>query len=548
MPPTTLAEPKRNGLADLVCERPWALELSTLEMLRDLLASGQAVDFAALRARLSPEAQVTTGAGGSGSSAGPVAIIPITGILDQHSTWFSILFGDASCDDIRAALGAALGDPAVRAIILDVNSPGGSVSGITELAALIRAARGGAKPIVAVCDPLAASAAYWLAAQADEVVVTPSGRVGSIGIYTIHQEISRMLDAMGVTTTIISAGDHKIEGNEYEPLSDAARQATQDDVNTFYSMFVADVARGRRVSTATVLENYGQGRAPLAREALKAGMVDRVDTLEATVQRLAASVGVSSGRTRAMAALAWANQWAMAVPAHKTETDDGAWDGPANEARLPSPMPMATARGAYAWIDEGAADENGDFPKSACKFIHHEVNADGQPGSANLKACTSGIGFLNTAEDAPNHPDLPEDDVQGVYDHLAKHLRDAGQEPPALTGKAPFGERMLGLALEATALVQHATERARLRSKEARPAFSTATEAALRTTRAALDALLGTDEPAPSEPGLMEPAVEPPAPPAPPIAAAGPAAVKPRFRSTQEWLQYLASTDRSATR
>lgn len=119
---------------------------------------------------------------------------------------------------------------------------------------------------------------------------------------------------------------------------------------------------------------------------------------------------------------------ASAVGRHETGTSDDPWDGPGNEARLPSPVPMDTARAAYAWIEEGRA-ENGAVPKDACRFIHHNVSEDGTPGAANLTACSTGIGVLNGGRGGTT---IPDGDVQGVYDHLAGHLRDAGQEPPPL--------------------------------------------------------------------------------------------------------------------
>jgi hypothetical protein len=117
-----------------------------------------------------------------------------------------------------------------------------------------------------------------------------------------------------------------------------------------------------------------------------------------------------------------------AVKTHSTETSDGAWDSGAQEKRLPTPVPSATARAAYAWVD-GAEETDGELPKSACKFIHHEVAADGAVGPANLTACSSGIGVLNGGRGGTT---IPASDQRGVYDHLAAHLRDAGREPPEL--------------------------------------------------------------------------------------------------------------------
>lgn len=121
------------------------------------------------------------------------------------------------------------------------------------------------------------------------------------------------------------------------------------------------------------------------------------------------------------------NQALGAIGTHSTATSDGSWDGPANEARLNSPMPLATVKKAYAWYDATQTDDNGEYAKSACKFIHHEVSSDGTPGAANLTACSTGIGVLHGGRGGTT---IPSGDKRGVYDHLAKHLRDGGQEPP----------------------------------------------------------------------------------------------------------------------
>lgn len=119
---------------------------------------------------------------------------------------------------------------------------------------------------------------------------------------------------------------------------------------------------------------------------------------------------------------------AAAVAPHGGATSDGPWDGPANEKQLPSPMPVGTARKAYAWIDDSQIAD-GQITKVASKFLHHDVSG-GSPGAANVKACQTGIGVLNGGRGGTT---IPAGDVQGVYNHLARHLRDAELEAPPLT-------------------------------------------------------------------------------------------------------------------
>lgn len=117
-----------------------------------------------------------------------------------------------------------------------------------------------------------------------------------------------------------------------------------------------------------------------------------------------------------------------AIASHDTGTYDDPWDSAANEARLPSPMSVDTARDVYAWMADGAV-EDGEVRKTDLRFPHHTVGSDGQPGAASIVAASAGIGILNGARGGTN---IPAADRRGVYDHLAAHLRDAGREPPPL--------------------------------------------------------------------------------------------------------------------
>jgi len=219
-------------------------------------------------------------------SVGAVAVIPLSGFLTQKPSLFSMLFGGTSVQAFAQEVVAALGDPSVGAVIMVIDSPGGEVFGVTEAATAIRNARG-SKPLVAVADPIAASAAYWLAAQADEVVVTPSGIVGSVGVFTVHVDQSKALEREGLAVTFISYGERKTEGNPAEPLSEAALSAVQARVDEAGQQFEADVAKGRKISAAKVHADYGRGGILTASQALAAGVVDRIGTLDEVVAKAA---------------------------------------------------------------------------------------------------------------------------------------------------------------------------------------------------------------------------------------------------------------------
>lgn len=251
---------------DGLAAAPWALDRAVLAELVKYAQSGEQPQAAARQ----PQASANRGA---------IAVIPIRGVIEHRSSFLLDLIGGTSVEEIRGQLRQAVADPQFSAIVLDIDSPGGGVAGITELATEIRNARA-SKRIVAVANTTAASAAYWLASQANHVLVTPSGQVGSVGVFAVHYDASKAYEAMGVTPTIISAGERKTEGNEFEPLSDAGRAEMQSRVDAFYAAFVNDVAKGRGITAQKVRDDYGQGAVLLAPAALSAGLVDGIGTLE----------------------------------------------------------------------------------------------------------------------------------------------------------------------------------------------------------------------------------------------------------------------------
>jgi signal peptide peptidase SppA len=219
----------------------------------------------------------------SGSRAsGATAVIPVLGTLMQRAESFDLCEGGTAYSSISQALRAANADETIGSILLDVDSPGGSVYGVAELAAEIRAS---AKPVVAMANSLAASAAYWLAASCTECYVSPGGEVGSIGVWMAHEDWSAAMEEAGVKTTLISAGKYKVEGNPFEPLAGDARDFLQSRTDEYYGAFCRDVAKGRKASTDQVRAGMGQGRVLGASQAKAEGMVDDILTFDDAVRR-----------------------------------------------------------------------------------------------------------------------------------------------------------------------------------------------------------------------------------------------------------------------
>jgi signal peptide peptidase SppA len=237
--------------------------------------------------------------GGSGRRGTSVAVLPLYGVLVPRPM-FGGLIGQTPLTQFSAVFRDLLDNPDVGSIIIDVDSPGGMMDGVPELAAEIRDARN-RKPIIAIANTMAASAAYWIGAQADEFVASPSAMLGSIGVFAAHIDISAAQQKLGIKTTLISGGKYKTETSPFAPLTDEARVAIQERVDHFHGMFVSDVAKGRRVAVATVRDRYGEGRVLTATAARSAGMVDRIDTFEGTVGRMLREA--TGGTTSAMSAV-----------------------------------------------------------------------------------------------------------------------------------------------------------------------------------------------------------------------------------------------------
>jgi signal peptide peptidase SppA len=272
-----------------VREQAWAMTAESFEAMLEILS--YRLEHGRLTAE-EIEARVGDRQPGviAAEKVGPVAVLPLHGQLSQRMNLFSMISGGTSTEMFGKAFDDAMADQDVQAIVIDIDSPGGSVNGVEELAQKIFNARG-AKPIVAVADSLAASAAYWIGSQANQFVASPSSQVGSIGIVMTHTDVSKSEEMQGVKTSLVKIPAGKMAVNPYEPMTDDTRELALANLAPFYDLFVKAVARGRGVSASEVKDGYGQGGVLAAIPARDAGMVDRIDTLASTVARLSTPQG-----------------------------------------------------------------------------------------------------------------------------------------------------------------------------------------------------------------------------------------------------------------
>lgn len=213
-----------------------------------------------------------------------VALVTVEGSLVNRGAWIGADSGLTSYEGVMSQLASAAADRDVRSIILDLESPGGEAVGAFEMADFVRAITD-EKPVIALVNGMAASAAYAMASGAKRIVTTPSGVSGSIGVVMLHLDQSKRLEKAGVTPTLIFAGGHKVDGNPFEPLPEDVRDEFQAEVDKLYSMFVATVARGRRAMTEDAIRAT-EARTFIGADAVGVGLADEVGIFTEIVRSL----------------------------------------------------------------------------------------------------------------------------------------------------------------------------------------------------------------------------------------------------------------------
>ncbi len=272
-------------IADIIAA-PWAITPEMFNEIQGIYARhcrGEQINLASLEAKIGAPLnnarqpmQIENG----------VAIISLEGVTAKRANLLLNISGGVSTQVLGQQFAQALADPNVKAIVLAVDSPGGTVDGTQALADQIFAARG-KKPIVAVADGMCASAAYWIASACDKVYVeNDTTMVGSIGIITTHLDQSARDMQAGIRVTEIKAGKYKQMGSSNAPLGMAETDALQAMVDQTYQVFLSAVARNRGEDLETVQQEMAEGRVFLGRTAIDAGLADGMATLDQTMADL----------------------------------------------------------------------------------------------------------------------------------------------------------------------------------------------------------------------------------------------------------------------
>ena len=356
-----LVEPSKamaflSGLGPRITGRQ--LQMAGVEMPPDVVA------HAALPARAgiltnSLAEQYQQDSGAPFAMADGVAVIEVSGVLVHRGAWIGQSSGQTTYEGIAAQLAAAVANPAVHGIALEIDSFGGEVAGVFDLADAIRAARS-AKPVWAFVAEHAFSAGYALASQADRIVLPRTGAVGSIGVVVMHADLSGQLSDAGVTVTLIHSGAHKVDGNPYTPLPAPVRERIQAEIDSIRLLFAETVAtgRGRRMTAEAALAT--EAECYRGAEAMAAGLADEVSDLASAFANFADVVnrrGPARSAGPGRAPQSQLSKEKMMKPnasnaSDTSEPDTG--DDPAPVA-LPTPIPAAPPTPAPASDGDAAA-------------------------------------------------------------------------------------------------------------------------------------------------------------------------------------------------
>jgi signal peptide peptidase SppA len=270
------------SLLNYLTQECWLLHEPVLRSMADVLArhlSGERLSADEVR-------QIVAAARGDEADredryelSGDVATIPITGIIAKHASMVNGVSQPqgSSVQRIADDLARAVAEPRARGIVLRIESPGGSIGGLPELAAAIHQADAD-KPVIAFVDDQADSAAYWLASQARRIVVTQAASVGSIGVYTLLTDYSQQAEARGLRFVLVRGGRYKGVGTPGLPISSADVEPIQARMDALHGVFKAAVASGRGMD-AQAVEALADGRSWTGLQAVEIGLADSLGTL-----------------------------------------------------------------------------------------------------------------------------------------------------------------------------------------------------------------------------------------------------------------------------
>ena len=270
---------KFSHLSSLVFNKPLMVTQDYAETIAVVLSDRLNLDVEGLQIKSDAKDQrvATTNKG--------VAVIPIVGSMSHRSTGIEAMSGMTSYTTLQKQFEAAFNDPKVGSILMDIDSPGGSVAGAFDFRDYLMSKKG-TKPVYALARDAMCSAAYLIGSTADKVYATQTARVGSIGVVAMHTDASGKMEKEGLKPTFISAGKFKTAGNPYEKLEGEKLKYLQDSVDESYDMFINAVADARGIDKKAIRDT--EARVYGGKKAVEIGLADGIRTYESVIAEMSA--------------------------------------------------------------------------------------------------------------------------------------------------------------------------------------------------------------------------------------------------------------------
>lgn len=269
------------NIASLIFNQPLLCTEQYAETILAVLGDKLGIDASGYEVQSEAAQENTQNIKGDGT-----LVIPIYGSMTHRAGFLDAMSGIQSYEALQKKVEQGMADPNVKSILLEMDSPGGSVAGAFDFRDYILSCRG-KKPIYALANDTMASAAYLIGSACDKVYTTQTGSVGSIGVVAMHMDKSQKLKDEGIKPTLLYAGKYKVAGNSNEPLKGDAKDYLQEQIQDSYEMFVNAVAEARGIDAQDIRDT--EARMYRGKKAKDIGLSDGVRTLESTLEELASN-------------------------------------------------------------------------------------------------------------------------------------------------------------------------------------------------------------------------------------------------------------------
>ena len=279
-------------LASRLYGTPLLIARPKLEVILGVVARKLAGDTLATP----PPATVDAGMNGALQNLEGIAVVPVLGTLVRRSSYIGAASGLTSYHEIEAMAEQAFADPMVKAVLLEIDSSGGEAGGVFDLAQRLRSfSQSSGKPLWAIVDEAALSAAYAIACAADRLWLTRTAEVGSIGVVAVHIDESVADAKAGLNYTFLHAGAHKVDGHPHAPLPEPVAADIQADIELLHAHFISLVAGLRRLTPEAIRDT--EARVYRGEAAIQMGLADQIGTRAEAITALQRQLAMSSGRS-----------------------------------------------------------------------------------------------------------------------------------------------------------------------------------------------------------------------------------------------------------